>query len=114
MIDDVAGPRADAGWRASAAAATLDDLRALDTELLGKRGALGTAQAAPRRRSTAADRPAAGQAAQRRRWPSSSDAARGSAAPSSPPTTVAPGSAAERLDLTELDAAGRRAATPTS
>jgi phenylalanyl-tRNA synthetase alpha chain len=63
MIDDVDRARADASARISAAA-TLDELRSLDTELLGKRGALATLK---QRLATLdpADRPTAGQALNR-------------------------------------------------
>jgi phenylalanyl-tRNA synthetase alpha chain len=61
MIDDVAAASADALARV-AAATTLDDLRVLDTELLGKKGALAAFKARLGGLATAEEKKAAGQA----------------------------------------------------
>ena len=90
MIDDVAAPLPTPVARISAAA-TLDDLRALDAELLGKRGALADSQAAPRPRSTPPTarggpgaRTGAGRAPARARGAPAELAADDRAAPSTP------------------------------
>jgi phenylalanyl-tRNA synthetase alpha chain len=98
MIDDVDRARADASARISAAA-TLDELRSLDTELLGKRGALATLK---QRLATLdpADRPTAGQALNRAlaELRHELEQRRAALAAHDRRTRLA----AERLDLTEL------------
>ena len=110
MIDDIDRIAADAGGRI-AAAATLDELRALETELLGQAVARS---AGLKQRLGALDpdeRQAAGQAAQR--GPARPSSARSSRAPgrARPPTSAAPGSTPSG-STSPRSPAGRRARPP--
>jgi phenylalanyl-tRNA synthetase alpha chain len=107
MIDDVDRARADASGRISAAA-TLDELRSLDTEVLGKRGALATLK---QRLATLdpGDRPTAGQALNRAlaELRHELEQRRAALAAHDRRTRLA----AERLDLTELTGQPQRGHT---